>query len=295
MPEIQTQALVLRSFDQGESDRLVRLFTERCGRVSAIAKGAKRSRRRFPGTLESLTIAEVRLVAPARSSLMRLESARLSEPYEGLIEDVRRYGIACQLLELLDRLTGENEAHPGLYRFARGALGALRREAPDRLLALLLRTKVLAWLGYRPELRLCTGCGRSLEGLSRCGFEARQGGAVCPGCAEFPDALIPTRLMRALEQGIRSPLSARQGLALSAAHIRIVEQHFERFARFHTGVELRSSGFLEWALGALDASPSPVDTSREPAQRVQVQVSERTPVSTGSIAPSRRSAVDSHG
>jgi len=293
MAEIRTQALVLRSFDQGESDRLVRLFTEGCGRVSAIAKGAKRSRRRFPGTLEILTRVEIRLVAPARSPLMRLESARLLEPYEGLVEDVRRFALACQLLELLDRLTGEHEANRGLYRFAVGALGALREEPPDRLLGLLLRMKVLAWLGYRPQLLECTGCGRALDSAVRCGFEPRQGGAVCPGCAEFPDALLPTGLLRALEVGIRSPLRERDRLGLTPAQVRLGEVHFERFARFHTGLELRSAGFLEWALGALDASSHPVDTSREPAQCMQIQVAE---LSLGAgETPSRRSAADSRG
>jgi len=112
MSELRTKALVLRAFDFGESDRLVHLYAEQLGRVSAIAKGAKRSRRRFPGTLEILTVIDVRIVDPPRSSLMRLEGAKLVEPFEGLVNDTARFGIACVLCELLDRATGDRQAQP---------------------------------------------------------------------------------------------------------------------------------------------------------------------------------------
>ena len=120
MTEYRTRALVLRTFDHGESDRLVHLYTESLGRVSAIAKGARRSRRRFPGTLEIFNVLESHIVDPPRASLMRLEGATLRRGFEGLPRALGRYAIASQLLELLDRFTGEHEANPGLYHFAVG-------------------------------------------------------------------------------------------------------------------------------------------------------------------------------
>ena len=280
MAEIRTQALVLRTFDHGESDRLVHLFTERCGRVSAIAKGAKRSRRRFPGTLEILTLADVRLVDPPRASLMRLESARQVKPFDGFVNDLGRFAIGCQLLELLDRFTGEREAHAELFRFARGALGVLRDEPPDRLLALLLRAKTLAWMGYRPQLLECAQCGTVLGRGAQVGFEPRQGGAVCADCAELPEVWVSAALLAALERGIRSPLRARGDLALTPAHVGLATRLLDRFFVFHVGLELRSAPFLDWALARsardaeLDAPTPPGDTSRQPSECVQIRVTE---------------------
>ena len=115
MAEIRTRALVLRCYDQRESDRLVHLYSEDEGRISAIAKGARRSRRRFPGLLEILTLIDARLVDPPRASLMRLEGARLVQPFEGLVNDLGRYAIACQLAELLDR--AKSQPAPPLYKY----------------------------------------------------------------------------------------------------------------------------------------------------------------------------------
>ncbi|GAG51712.1 unnamed protein product, partial [marine sediment metagenome] len=52
MAAIHTEALILRSVDFGESDRIVHLLVPEAGRLTAIAKGARRSFKRFPGTLD---------------------------------------------------------------------------------------------------------------------------------------------------------------------------------------------------------------------------------------------------
>jgi DNA repair protein RecO (recombination protein O) len=137
--EYRTRALVLRTFDQGESDRVVHLYTAALGRVSAIAKGARRSKRRFPGTLEILSVADVRLVDPPRAQLMRLENAKLVRSFEAIPQRLGRYAIACQFLELLDRSTPERQPQPELFSFALGVLDVLDQAEPDALLALLLK------------------------------------------------------------------------------------------------------------------------------------------------------------
>lgn len=258
MAEIRTRALVLRCFDQRESDRIVHLYTEQVGRVSAVAKGARRSHRRFPGTLEILTLIDVRLVDPPRSDLMRLEGARLVRPFEELVRQLGRYAVGCQLLELLDRLTGEREASPELFAFAVGVLDVLRAESPDRLLALLVLAKTISRLGYRPQLASCSACGLELgPGARGTGFEPRHGGAVCASCRDGEGLAVSARLLAALEQGIRTPLLARGGLGLGTRDVARLELVVDRFFRFHIGIELRSTAFLRQIL-----SPRPVDAGR---------------------------------
>jgi len=267
--EIRTRALVLSHFDQRESDRLVHLYTEDLGRVSAIAKGARRSKRRFPGTLEILTLLDVRIVDPPRASLMRLEGARLIAPFEGLVNDLGRYAIACQLLELLDRVTGEREAAPDLFRFAIGVLDVLRAETPDRLLALLVLVKTISRLGYRPQLASCSACGRAIgvreSGL---GFEPRHGGALCADCRDGEVFPINARLLLGLEAGLRAPLAQRGSTGLVADDVRRLELCVDRFFRFHIGLELRSMPFLRdlLPLAVLDGSQRRGENAPTPAR-----------------------------
>jgi len=243
--EHRTRALVLRTFDQGESDRVVHLYSEALGRVSAIAKGARRSKRRFPGTLEILSLVDVRLIDPPRAALARLEGAKLVRAFEGIPAHLGRYAIACQFLELLNRATPEREAQPELFHFACGVLEVLDSETPDGLLALLVLAKTLARLGYRPQLVRCALCGADLPADgTRVGFVPAHGGAVCRACAGPDDARIPARLLRALEAGLRQPLRARHEIGLSARDVPLAGRLVERFFRFHIGFELRSEAFL---------------------------------------------------
>ena len=249
-PEYRTQALVLRTFDQGESDRLVHLYCEGLGRVSAIAKGARRSRRRFPGTLELFSLLEVRLVDPPRSALFRLEGARLIQPFEGLVRDMVRYALASQVLELLDRLAPERQPETGLLRFAVGVLDVIAQDEPDRLLALLVLVKLIARLGYRPTLVRCGLCDAELGSRDvRVGFDPRHGGAVCATCQPADDLSARAGLLQALEWGIRSPLLDRYKLGLDEPDVRRLEALVRRFYQFHIGIELRTGRFL---LDALD-------------------------------------------
>lgn len=263
--EHRTRALVLRTFDQGESDRLVHLYTEDLGRISAIAKGARRSKRRFPGTLELFCVLDVRVVDPPRSSLMRLEGARLVRSFDGLVDELTRYAIACQLVELLDRLTAENQPAPELLHFAVGALEVISEEEPDRLLAVLVLAKTLARLGYRPQLQACVLCGSALaDGSARASFDPRHGGAVCSVCEPIDEFGVPSRLLAALELGIRTPLRDRGALGLSDLDVRRAEGLFRRFFQFHIGFELRTSRFLLQMLergAVVDDGAGPRDTA----------------------------------
>lgn len=258
MPEHRTRGLVLRTFDQGESDRLLHLYTAGLGRVSAIAKGARRSRRRFPGTLEIFSLLDVQLVDPPRASLMRLDGASLVRGFPGLVADLGRYAIACQLLEILDRFTGEGEASPELFDFAVGVLGVVEAEVPDRLLALLVRTKTLCRMGYRPQLTGCALCGGPPAA-----FAPRDGGALCSRCAQPEDDRAPAAVLASLEAGIRSPLRERRALGFDAERVRRAEGLMERFFAFHVGLDLRSSeclaAFVRQPL--LDADETPGDTA----------------------------------
>jgi DNA repair protein RecO (recombination protein O) len=81
---LRTEAIVLRVRDLGESDRVVQLLTPAVGRVAAIAKGARRSQRRFPGTLDLFCHVRCNLDRRGPDRLARLDQAALLDAFPGL-------------------------------------------------------------------------------------------------------------------------------------------------------------------------------------------------------------------
>jgi DNA repair protein RecO (recombination protein O) len=248
-----TEAVVLRAVEFGESDLVVHLLLPGSGRLAAIAKGARRSTRRFPGVLDLFNHLRVEIERSRRGALARLEHARLIDAFVGLRADARRFALGCFLLELLDRLAPEGAARRDaqrLFAFAVDALAALETARPDRRTHALLELQALAALGLRPELRRCVRCGRDVEGASAIAFHVPEGGPVCAACSRAGDAAVPVHLgtLRALEHGAGLPLDRIERLALTPAALDEALRVLDRFQRFHLGVELRSRGFLETAL-----------------------------------------------
>lgn len=257
MASVRCEAVLLRLVDYGESDRIVHLLTSSHGRLTAIAKGARRSQRRFPGTLDVFNHLAIEGRLKPRASMAFLEQARLLDPFLGLREDPARYALASFLVEMLDRLSPEGiggDEAARLLGFAVESLGLLAGTRPDASLRVLLELRALDALGLRPELGRCVRCGRvpaadvSPEHVVQ--FHIADGGIVCTPCALHLDGLVPTTIgaLRLLERGLESKVNELTALRLEPAALAQAARLVFRFQRFHVGVELRSERFLEEAL-----------------------------------------------
>lgn len=275
MTTLHTEAIVLRSVDFGESDRIVHLLAPATGRLTAIAKGARRSRKRFPGTLDFFNHLDVQLERRRPASMARLEHARLRRSWSTLREQPTRFALGCYLLEMLDRLAPEGgapEERRRLFQFALGALDLVEAAEPDARLRTLLELRTLAAAGLRPELRRCVRCGRSVVETERgaaqgpVGFHVAEGGPCCPTCVPPGHALLPVHpgTLRALEQSLRFELPNLGRIALGGGALRDARTLVARFLRFHLGLELRSERFLDDRL----TLPEPQGTLR-PFERAE--------------------------
>ena len=106
-----TPGVVLKGFDIGESDVVVELYTVRWGRVHAVAKGGRRSKRRFVNKLEPFSYLRL-LLAGRERGLMRLQEADIIRPFFHLTEDLRRILYAFHALELVRVMTPLWDPHP---------------------------------------------------------------------------------------------------------------------------------------------------------------------------------------
>lgn len=254
MVVLHCEALLLRSVDFGESDRIVHLLTAGAGRLTAIAKGARRSRRRFPGTLDIFNHLAIHGRSKPRASMAFLEQARLLNPFLGLRSDPARYALASFLTEMLDRLSPEGitglEAER-LFSYATESLGLIESVQPNATLRLLLELRGFDALGLRPELGHCVRCGRvpseTVALDHRVNFHIPDGGIVCSACAIRLDGLLPLDFgtLRRLESGLASPIESLAEIELDAEGLAQAARLVFRFQRFHIGIELRSERFLE--------------------------------------------------
>jgi DNA repair protein RecO (recombination protein O) len=251
-------ALVLRTLEFGEADLIVHLLTPTRGRVTAMAKHARRSVRRFPGSLDLFNHLEVKVHPRKLGGMPLLDRARLVSPFLSLRRDSARYALACYVVELLARLAPEEGVGPemcGIFDFGLEALHALEEIRPDARTRVGIEMRALDALGMRPELRLCIRCGREVEGPAPIPFHVADGGVVCHRCAGTEELPLRAHLgtLRALEQGLRFPLVELSRVSLAPRALAEAQQIVGRFQRYHIGIELRSERFLAEVMRAHSA------------------------------------------
>jgi DNA repair protein RecO (recombination protein O) len=246
---LHTEALVLRVVEFGESDLILHLLTPETARLTAIAKHARRSRKRFAGTLDFFNHLQIAVVRRGPGSMARLEQATLLGALDEIRRDPARFALGCYLLELLDRLAPEGAARNDaqrLFGYALSALRAIEARRPDARLRALLELRALDALGLRPELDVCVRCGGGLGGRDLVPFHVGEGGPLCTRCGDAGVGTLSLHLgtLRALATGLRFDLDRLDRLALSPLALAEARGLLSRFARFHLGLELQSERFL---------------------------------------------------
>jgi DNA repair protein RecO (recombination protein O) len=201
----ESEAIVLRTYPLRESDLLVTLFTRLEGKVRGVARAAKKSRRRFGGSLEPLTYVKVAYDDRERHELARLESCEVLESPLATEVSYPRAVALGHVAELLDELLPDREANDAVFRLALSVLSQLRGK--DFWLPITYFDLWMARLmGYLPDLSECLNCGRSLNG-SRAYFHALADGLMCPEHKRLASSELSAESRKLAAQMLRVPLS----------------------------------------------------------------------------------------
>lgn len=186
-----TRSVLLRSVDYGDTDRILTLFTEGHGRVSAIAKGARRSRRRFLNAVQPFSLFEAQLdLGPG--DLARLKAVEIIQPYSRIMTDLGRIDLASSAILLLRSALPHHAPEPRLFRSTLELLELLNKEASPQLEHLLgFQVQALGLLGLGPRFDQCGRCGRSPRPSQPCYFDPTLGALVCGPCGHAGYALSP--------------------------------------------------------------------------------------------------------
>lgn len=178
-----TPAIVLRTREYGESDKIVTVLSRAAGKFSGIAKGAKRSQRRFPGTLEVFSHVTLDYKRRPHSELAFLDRAVLVQPWPRILDSLERFTAASHVVELADKMTVEAEVGDDLYAIVVATLTRLNAAEPGPATLRLFELAALHASGYRPELVRCAACRTRLyddRGAVR--LVGSLGGLLCAQC-----------------------------------------------------------------------------------------------------------------
>jgi DNA repair protein RecO (recombination protein O) len=129
----QTAAILLRKTKFSETSLIVTWLSQNAGKLKTIAKGARRPRSRFGGTLDLFHQCEIQFARSRKGELHALRETVLLEAYEAIRFDFQRLALASYFAELVDQVTELDHPAPDLFDLLQRGLGHLAAHPASRL------------------------------------------------------------------------------------------------------------------------------------------------------------------
>ncbi len=228
MAVYKNKGIVLRSIRYGEADRILDLYTQDAGLVSAIAKGIRKTKSRFGARLEPLSCVD--FMAYRGRSLDTLTQAETLRSFHKVREDLTRFDAAARMVGYVKSLSGGDEADRRVFNLLYHALDALEHRASGfEAMEAAFGLKLAILAGYAPQLDRCVECGmESGESGGMLRFAPDIGGVLCAECGgESRDAFpMPPGALERLQSIVRCPFrELPETEQLGEALRRVVRSH----------------------------------------------------------------------
>ncbi len=240
---------MLRRIDFGDYDLIITFFTLTRGKLSIIAKSAKKSAKRFSGILELFTVLDVVLSAGRRKGLFVLQEATLKQPFPGIRSSIIKTAYASYWAELIDQWMENGQKQIELYNLFYHVLEELDLDrTTEAALSILFQLRFLTIAGLGPNLSACNTCRIDLDHMKKPIVypDLASGGLICDDCSSVALGGI------SLSKGtIKQLLWVERGDLRRAVRIRFTPtalkeglKFLEAFVPYHLGKEPRSLKFL---------------------------------------------------
>jgi DNA repair protein RecO (recombination protein O) len=243
-----TPAIVLRTRPYGESDTIVSFLTENHGKITGIAKGAKRSRKRFANSLEPFSLVNLRFQDRLHSNLVFIVAADLLLGFKNLASSLEKIVFASYMVEITDGLIGDREENFLVFHHLKNGLNFLEDHGTSLSFLTSFELKLLRLAGYQPFLVGCKRCGKERkDGLpGQWHFSPMEGGILCEQCSRSAREILP---LGAAALTALADLQQERGEVLpkafpSAAVLKEIRSILLRFIQFQIDREIKSAPFI---------------------------------------------------
>jgi DNA repair protein RecO (recombination protein O) len=242
MGVLTSDAIVLRTWPVHEADLIVSFFTRDHGKIRGAAKSALRSRKRFGGALEPMTLARAWFVERPRQELARLDQLEIIRSPLSAPVDQPRLTVLSFFAEVLDEALPERDPQETVFRLVVSVLEQTTAATSETTQPWMPLTYFSLWMtrlmGLLPDLAHCTVCGEPLR-AGEVSFNAHADGLFCPLHRNGTASALSSDSWQLAQRMLRAPVSAfaadpwprRRANDLRRFAVQILERHLERKLR----------------------------------------------------------------
>ena len=249
MPQFSSPAILIRRLDYGDYDLIITFLTQQHGKLTAIAKSAKRSTKRFAGVLELFSLLNIVVSRKHGKGLPILTEASLSKPLSNIRSDINKTAYASYWAELVNASLEDNKPQTSVFELLSYVLAAMdAKQMPDEVLSILFQMRLLTLSGLCPNLNFCCTCHSDMAdaGQHKINVDLAKGGLVCESCSPYVSGhqCLSKGTIKQLQWLNTCDLEKASRMRFSASAIQEGMNFLEAFVPYHLGREPKSLKFL---------------------------------------------------
>jgi DNA repair protein RecO (recombination protein O) len=240
-------AIIMRVKDFGESDLLVTFFTPHKGQIKGVAKGARRSRKRFVNALDICSLVNLEFDLKKEGRLRLVHSGKLIRAFPVLRTDFGALSKASFMIEMTEVLFPVGVADPKAFELLKQGFEAMAEGRSVDLIALLFEARAMALGGYGINLEQCAVCGRSYKGEGPAVFNRERGTISCLKCHQ-PSALSPRmrpESVKALKTMQNQPMNQSQVMTLREETLLEIKSVLKLHREYRLERKLKTAKYVE--------------------------------------------------
>lgn len=228
------KGVVLREVRYKEADKILTLYTDKEGKITASAHGAYSKRSMLASATQVLTCSDFEL--DYRNGRYTVKEAQIIEAFNNVKKDIADFSLGCYFAECIESFSMEDVQDERLLRLLLNSLFALDNSLyPQKQIKAAFELKLASFIGYEPDLNACNVCGKiSPEDIIFCAA----GGNICCSSCYKPDmgerALISADVLEAMRFIIKSGLKRFISFSLTEEKLNELFRVSESYLKYHS-------------------------------------------------------------
>ena len=241
METFTVEAVVLKTDDFGDANRVVTLFSKEFGKLEVNAYGCRRARSSLSGALQMFNHISATLARGTKVDTIR--EAEIIHFYDALTKDLERLAYASFLFEIVNQMTFPRQQELETFNLLTKSLPALSKRNP-KVAALIGACQFMETSGVQLNFVQCVHCGAEIEGDAA--ISLLDGGAVCMDCVDAAqDArLYPEALRKTFETMLGFNWRDDTKLTFNTRQLIAAEKFFIEYVQSVLGNSLKSVQFI---------------------------------------------------
>jgi len=244
MPITKAQGIVLKQINLGEADKIITLFTDRLGKISAVVHGARKAKSRFMSSTQVFAHCEYMLYKG--KSLYTVSQTEIIDSFQVLLGDLYKLTYSSYLLELVDVLVQEEEQNIDMFKLLLKSLRLMTKDDIDLELAVrAFELKSLSISGYMPGLYSCVIC--DLKDLRGGSFSSSHGGMLCAKCSskDSYSINIDVSTVNVMRYLLKADMEKIHNLKLSPQIKNEMKKIMKNYIKYYLERDFKSLNFLD--------------------------------------------------